>query len=131
VYFAIRETRLSVLPPLRNIVFMGMVRLLKHLPLAASALVGTRVESKRARGFMRASFHSRHRKPAMWDQVDRSLTTKLKPVSLGARLQGEPLNNLGAVSPALAILADPRGFAFSPNFITLSTVAPSPAAVRR
>ncbi|MCA9555866.1 MAG: radical SAM protein, partial [Myxococcales bacterium] len=44
---------------------------------------------------------------------------------------GEPLDNPVAVEAALAILTDHRGFGLAPRHLTVSTVAPSPAAVRR
>jgi len=44
---------------------------------------------------------------------------------------GEPLNNPLAVSQALQSMTDAHAFALSPNFVTVSTVAPSPAHVRR
>lgn len=44
---------------------------------------------------------------------------------------GEPLNNPHAVSQALQAMTDAHGFALSPNFVTVSTVAPSPAHIRR
>ena len=43
---------------------------------------------------------------------------------------GEPLDNLEAVRGALAVLCDNRGFGFGPRHVTVSTVGPSPQAVR-
>lgn len=45
--------------------------------------------------------------------------------------QGEPLANPKAVRAAAARLVDAVGFALSPNFVTVSTVGPSPAAIAR
>lgn len=42
---------------------------------------------------------------------------------------GEPLDNARAVGRALALLTDPRGWAFAPRHITVSSVGPSPRAV--
>ena len=44
---------------------------------------------------------------------------------------GEPLDNCEAVERSLELITDQRGFALSPRHVTLSTVAPSPDAVRR
>ena len=44
---------------------------------------------------------------------------------------GEPLDNLDAVETALKVMTDQRAFGLSPRYVTLSTVAPSPEAVRR
>lgn len=42
---------------------------------------------------------------------------------------GEPLANPRAVRAAVARLVDAYGFALSPNYVTVSTVGPSPAAI--
>ena len=44
---------------------------------------------------------------------------------------GEPLDNIDAVERALETMTDQRAFGLSPRHVTLSTVAPSPEAVRR
>lgn len=44
-----------------------------------------------------------------------------RPHNLVFMGMGEPLDNLAAVSDALAILCDPKGYAFSPRRITVST----------
>lgn len=44
---------------------------------------------------------------------------------------GEPLANPQAVRAAVSRLVDAYGFALSPNFVTVSTVGPSPAAISR
>lgn len=44
---------------------------------------------------------------------------------------GEPLDNWASVQAALTILLHPRGFGFGPRHVTVSTVAPSPSAVKR
>lgn len=44
---------------------------------------------------------------------------------------GEPLDNPVAVEAALRVLTDTRGYGFAPRHVTVSTVAPSPAAVAR
>ena len=44
---------------------------------------------------------------------------------------GEPLDNIDAVETALKVMTDQRAFGLSPRYVTLSTVAPSPEAVRR
>ena len=43
---------------------------------------------------------------------------------------GEPLNNPASVRSALALLTDPQGFRLASTRISVSTVAPSPSAVR-
>ena len=43
---------------------------------------------------------------------------------------GEPLDNLRNVETAVRTLTDPAAFGFSPRTITVSTVGPSPAAIR-
>jgi hypothetical protein len=45
--------------------------------------------------------------------------------------QGEPLANPQAVRAAATRLVDAYGFALSPNFVTVSTVGPSVAAIER
>jgi 23S rRNA (adenine2503-C2)-methyltransferase len=67
VYFARLEANESSLPPLRNIVFMGM---------------------------------------------------------------GEPLDNFSEVRKSIELLVDPRGMGFGPRYVTVSTVGPSPRAIR-
>lgn len=44
---------------------------------------------------------------------------------------GEPLANPQAVRAAVARLVDAYGFALSPNYVTVSTVGPSAAAIAR
>ncbi len=44
---------------------------------------------------------------------------------------GEPLDNPVAVQAALRVLTDTRGYGFAPKHVTVSTVAPSPAAIAR
>ncbi len=44
---------------------------------------------------------------------------------------GEPMNNAMAVGQALASMTHAHGFALSPNFVTVSTVAPSPQHVHK
>ena len=67
VYLAVREARDAGMPPLRNVVYMGM---------------------------------------------------------------GEPLDNLEAVQRSLQVLTDPHAFGLGPARITLSTIGPSPEAIR-
>lgn len=45
-----------------------------------------------------------------------------RPRNLVFMGMGEPLDNLDAVIPALDILCDPKGYAFSPRRVTVSTV---------
>lgn len=44
---------------------------------------------------------------------------------------GEPLDNFRAVQTALERLVDPRGWAFAPRHVTVSTVGPSVRAIER
>lgn len=44
---------------------------------------------------------------------------------------GEPLDNPKAVQAALSALTDSRGYGVAPKHVTISTVAPSPAALAR
>ena len=44
---------------------------------------------------------------------------------------GEPLDNFDAVEKSISILTDPQGWRLPPRRITLSTIGPSPKAVRR
>lgn len=43
---------------------------------------------------------------------------------------GEPLDNLSEVRKSLELLVDPQGMGFGPRYVTVSTVGPSPRAVR-
>ena len=43
---------------------------------------------------------------------------------------GEPLNNLNSVARAVELMTDPGAFALSPRQVTVSTVGPSPTAIR-
>ena len=53
------------------------------------------------------------------------------PTNLVLMGMGEPLDNLDAVASALQIICADAGLAFAPRRVTVSTVGPSPAAVRR
>jgi 23S rRNA (adenine2503-C2)-methyltransferase len=44
---------------------------------------------------------------------------------------GEPLDNFDAVEKSISILTDPQGWRLPPRRITLSTIGPSPKAIRR
>jgi 23S rRNA (adenine2503-C2)-methyltransferase len=44
---------------------------------------------------------------------------------------GEPLNNFESVSHAVSLLTHPKAFGFSRRTVTVSTVGPSPALIRR
>lgn len=44
---------------------------------------------------------------------------------------GEPLDNFDEVARAVGVLTSPRGMAVAPRHVTVSTVGPSPSAVRR
>ncbi|MEQ8274583.1 MAG: 23S rRNA (adenine(2503)-C(2))-methyltransferase RlmN [Deltaproteobacteria bacterium] len=44
---------------------------------------------------------------------------------------GEPLDNFDAVADAVTVLTHDRGFGLAPRHVTVSTVGPSPEAVRR
>lgn len=53
-----------------------------------------------------------------------------RPRNLVFMGMGEPLDNLAEVERAIRILTDHRAYAFGPRHITVSTVGPSPKAVR-
>lgn len=99
--------------------------------------VSSQVGCRRGCGFCLTATMGLVRNLAAWEivaQVHAALGAQagLPPLrNLVFMGMGEPLDNPVAVEAALTVLTDSRGYGFGPRHVTVSTVAPSPAAVAR
>lgn len=97
------------LTPITNIVFMGMVRIEITAVLYSFAWS---LHGHLYKSFLKSAYRTKIR----------AFNTGLNPLLCLVLPQGEPLDNLEAVLPALHIAIEPLGLHFSYNKITVSTV---------